>query len=400
MRISHVITRLIVGGAQENTIASVLGLARKPGFTVNLISGPSTGPEGSLESAFSGSPGTLTVVPELVRPVHPLKDWIALRRLTELFKKTRPHLVHTHSGKAGVLGRLAAARAKVPIIVHTIHGPSFGTFQGAIPNAVFLAAERRAGKVTTHFVTVADAMTEQYLAAGIGRREQFTRVYSGFDLKPYLNPDRQRQLQLRARWKISPDERWKISPDDVVVGKIARLFKLKGHDDLFAVAPELVRRCPQLKFLIVGDGEWRQRFETLAKTGGLKNHFVFTGLVAPDEIPGLVSTMDLVIHLSLREGLPRALVHALAAGRPVVAYDCDGAREVCRDNETGYLLQPGDLSGLADRIRYLAENAGLREELGRRGQQWVRSRFSVEKMVEDLHQLYLRLARDRGIPAP
>jgi glycosyltransferase involved in cell wall biosynthesis len=394
MRITHVITRLIVGGAQENTIASVLGLGGKPGLAMHLISGPSIGPEGSLESTFAGAPGTLTVLPELVRPIHPLKDRLALRRLTDLFRQNKPDLVHTHSGKAGILGRLAAARAGVPIIVHTIHGPSFGAFQGSLANWIFSAAERRAGTVTTHFVTVADAMTEQYLAAGIGRREQYTRIYSGFDLKPFLsgahNP--QRQAELRARWKIGPD--------DIVIGKIARLFKLKGHDDLFAIAPDLVRRCPRIKFLIVGDGEWRQRFETRARAADLADHFVFTGLVAPDEIPGLVGIMDLLVHLSLREGLPRALPQALAAARPVVAYNCDGAKEVCRDNETGFLVAPGDLPGLTDRILRLAENAELRERLGRRGQDWVRERFGVERMVEDLHALYLALARDKGIPVP
>src|SRR5262245_66261928 len=126
MRITHVITRLIVGGAQENTIASVFGLRQKPGLKVDLISGPSTGPEGSLESAFAKTPAALTVLPELIRPIHPLKDQIALRRLTEIFRQTWPDIVHTHSGKAGYLGRLAAARAGVPTIVHTIHGPSFG----------------------------------------------------------------------------------------------------------------------------------------------------------------------------------------------------------------------------------------------------------------------------------
>ncbi|MEK7707576.1 MAG: glycosyltransferase, partial [Verrucomicrobiota bacterium] len=167
MRVTHVITRLIAGGAQENTIATVLGLRQKPGVDVQLISGPTIGPEGSLESAFDSAPDLLTCLPELVRPVHPWKDFLALRRLTRIFRERRPDLVHTHSGKAGVLGRLAAQRAGVPVIVHTIHGPSFGPFQGALANFVFRAAERRAGRVTTHFAVVADAMRRQYLAAGI-----------------------------------------------------------------------------------------------------------------------------------------------------------------------------------------------------------------------------------------
>src|SRR5436190_23352298 len=137
MRVTHVITRLIVGGAQENTIASVLGLRQKPGLEVDLISGSSVGPEGSLEFAFAQTPGALEILPELVRPVHPWKDALAWQRLTRLFRQTRPDLVHTHSGKAGILGRLAARRARVPVIVDTIHGPSFGNFQGDFANFIF-----------------------------------------------------------------------------------------------------------------------------------------------------------------------------------------------------------------------------------------------------------------------
>jgi len=204
MRITHVITRLIVGGAQENTIATVFGLLHKPGVDVHLISGPTTGPEGSLESVFDPTPELLTRVPELVRPVHPWKDFLALRHLTSIFRQRRPHIVHTHSGKAGILGRLAAAQAGVPIIIHTIHGPSFGSFQASLANFILRGAERKAARVTTHFVTVADAMTQQYLAAGIGRSEQYTKIFSGFPLEPYLST--KNDPQLRARWKLQPDD--------------------------------------------------------------------------------------------------------------------------------------------------------------------------------------------------
>ena len=382
MRVTHVITRLIVGGAQENTIASVLGLRQKPDLQVDLISGPSFGREGSLESCFAGMPEALSIVPELVRPIHPWKDWLAVRHLARRFLAERPVIVHTHSGKAGVLGRLAAARAGVPVIIHTIHGPSFGAFQGALANAIFRSAEVRAARVTTHFVTVADAMRDQYLAAGIGRPGQYTRVFSGFPLEPYLNTTT--NPALRARWGLAPS--------DLVIGKIARLFKLKGHEDLFRAAPEIIRRHPETRFLLVGDGPWRGRFEAQVRDAGLARNFVFTGLVPPAEIPRLIGIMDVLAHLSLREGLPRALPQALAGARPVVAYDCDGAREVCRDNETGFLVQPGDLPTLIRRLGELADNPTLRERLGRQGREFVRERFPVERMVEDLYQLYRRLA--------
>jgi glycosyltransferase involved in cell wall biosynthesis len=254
----------------------------------------------------------------------------------------------------------------VPIILHTIHGPSFGPFQGSFANALFRSAERYAAQVTTHFVVVAEAMKQQYLAAGVGRSDQFTKIFSGFPLEPFLSSTN--DLQLRAKFGLTPD--------DIVIGKIARLFKLKGHDDLLAVAPRLVRSCPRIKFLLVGDGPWRGRFENEVRALGLEKHVVFTGLL---------------VHLSLREGLARALPQALVAARPVVAYNADGAGEVCLENETGFLLRPGDFPGLHERLLRLAQDAALRERLGHCGRQFVQQRFGVERMVDDLHQLYLRL---------
>ena len=399
MRVTHIITRLVVGGAQENTVATVFGLRNRSAdgssassnrIEVNLLSGPTTGPEGSLESEVKKVPGLLTTIPELVRPVHPLKDFLALRRLTVILRQTRPDIVHTHSGKAGILGRLAAKRADVPLVIHTIHGPSFGNFQNAADNFVFRAAERLAARATTHFVVVADAMKTQYLAAGIGRPERYTKIFSGFPLESFLAA--KNDPAIRAQFGLQPG--------DFVVGKIARLFKLKGHDDLFAVAPELIRRCPQIKFLLVGDGEWRGRFENLAKSHGLQKHFIFTGLILPAQIPPLVGIMDALVHLSLREGLPRALPQALAAAKPVVAYDCDGAREVCFDGQTGFLLRPGDLTGLTNRLLQLAGDPALCKKLGRSGTDFIRENFAVEKMVDSLYHLYLKLIAARSERAP
>lgn len=381
MRVTHVITRLVVGGAQENTVASVLGLDALPGLSCDLISGPSEGPEGSLIPAFDHAPALLRIEPHLVRPVSPWRDLLAYRNLKRLFREERPDIVHTHSGKAGVLGRLAARHAGIRCVIHTIHGPSFGPFQSARANHVFTAAERLAGRNTDHFVVVADAMRDQYLAAGIGQPGQYTCVRSGFDLTPFLEarngPEQRRALGLAA--------------DDFVVGKVARLFDLKGHEDILAVALELTRRIPRLKFLLVGDGPLRAKLEREAAALGLSDRFVFAGLVPPGDVCRFVGVMDVLVHLSRREGLPRAIPQALAAGKPVVAYDCDGAREVCLDGETGFLLPPGDHAGLMARLEQLAANPELRRQFGDTGRELVRRQFSVEEMVAALHRLYLRL---------
>ncbi|MBN2508027.1 MAG: glycosyltransferase family 4 protein [Verrucomicrobia bacterium] len=389
MRVAHVITRLIVGGAQENTVASVRELGRLPGWDLQLVSGPSPGPEGSLLDYLP--PGLpLTVVPPLVRPLHPWNDLRALQSLTRLFRARAPHVVHTHSGKAGFLGRLAAARAGVPIVVHTIHGPSFGPWQGWLPNRLFTAAERQAARHTTRFVSVAHAMTRHYLAAGIGTPPQYTCIYSGFDLAPFLN--------------AAPDppqrRRWGLDPGDIVIGKIARLFPLKGHDDLLDVAPGLVRRCPRLRFLLVGDGPWRARLERKARVLGLEKHVRFTGLVPPHQIPALVALMDILVHLSRREGLARALPQAMAAGKPVVACDCDGAAEVCRPGDTGALVPPGDSEALTARLLELAADPQRRQTMGRRGRALVQELFPLPRMIAALRDLYRELLAQRPALAP
>jgi glycosyltransferase involved in cell wall biosynthesis len=384
VKVAHVITRLIVGGAQENTLTTVLGLRRQPGVEVQLLAGPTTGPEGSLASPANLAPGLLRTVPHLVRPVHPWADALAYFELKRHFLRHRPDLVHTHSGKAGVLGRLAAHAAAVPLIVHTIHGPSFGPFQGPLANGIFSAAERLAGRRTRHFITVSDSLKAQYLAAGIGQPDQYTRIYSGFELAPFLS----------ARNDPALRQRHGLGPADFVIGKIARLFPLKGHEDLFRAAPEIVRQCPRARFLLVGDGIWRARFEQSAAALGLSRYFVFTGLVPPAEVPGLLGIMDAVAHLSRREGLPRALPQALAAGKPVIAYDCDGAREVCLNDRTGLLLPAG--ADITPAVLALANHPELRQRLGDHGREMVRQEFAADLMVQRIWQLYQQLTKEEN----
>jgi len=166
---------------------------------------------------------------------------------------------------------------------------------------------------------------------------------------------------------------------------------LKGHEYFFEAVPPISEAVPDVKFLLVGDGIYRKKYEGCEAE--------FTGLVRPEEIPGCIARMSVLVHLSLREGLPRALPQALAAGKPVVAYDCDGAREICLDSQTGFLVQPGDLTNLKERLLQLAGNPPLCKMLGLSGSDFVRKNFAVEKMVDDQYNVYLKLAAERGIRA-
>lgn len=372
MRVCHIITRLIVGGAQENTLASVIGLRRLPGYEcVDLISGAEAGAEGSLVEQARLAGVEPVWVNALRRSINPIYDAWAFAELVWLLRQGRYDIVHTHSGKAGFLGRLAARVAGVPVIVHTLHGPSFGPFQGTMANAALQFAERIAGLVTTRFVSVADAMSRLYLDAGIGCAQDYVTIRSGFDVDAFARalPD----AKLRAKLGGGP-----------IVGQMARLFELKGWEGFF----EMARALPEAKFLLVGDGPWREKLEAWAAGPDLRGRVHFAGLVPPADVPRWIASMDVLVHLSLREGLPRAVVQALAVGKPVVAHALDGTPEVVVDGETGFLVPPGDGAALVERVRRLLRDPALASSMGRRGQARVLEEFAVSTMVRRLDELY------------
>ncbi len=348
---------------------------------MDLVIGPQTGPEGSLYDQARAAGLPIIVVEELRRAPNPFQDLGAFDALRRLFRSKRYDVVHTHSGKAGFIGRIAAKSARVPIIVHTIHGPSFYSYQNPIGNWAFRWAEQVAGECTTEFVSVADAMTEQYLAARIGAPNRYVTISSGMNIEAFLS----------ARHDDWLRESLGISSGDLVVGKIARLFRLKGHEFLFEAAPHIVAAVPNVKFLLVGDGVYRERFERRVAEMNLRDHFVFAGLVPPSEIPRYVASMDLLVHLSLREGLPRALPQALACGKPVVAFDVDGAREVCVDGQTGLLVRAEDVNGLTGAVIRLLQDTEMANRMGAQGKILVKERFSEARMVSQLDELYRRL---------
>jgi glycosyltransferase involved in cell wall biosynthesis len=387
MRVAHVITRLILGGAQENTILNCQDLTCDHGDEVVLVTGPGLGPEGSLEADARSRGIRLEVIPSLRRNIYPVHDAAAYRAIGRAIDAFRPDVVHTHSGKAGLFGRTAAWRHNVPAIVHTVHGAPFHPYQSAAARAFFRRCEIFAAARCHAIISVADAMTDQLVAAGVAPREKFTTIYSGMEVETFLAADAHRD---RIRRELG------YAPDDVVVGKVARLFHLKGHDDLVSAARIACAQNPRLKFLLVGDGILRPEIESQIAAAGLTDRFHFTGLVPPQRIAELLAATDLVVHTSLREGLARVLPQALLAGRPVVSYDVDGAREVVHDDITGYLVQPGDTATLASRIVQLSSSPELRARLVAAGRELCRTRFDHHEMTRQIRLLYERtLATDR-----
>ena len=385
MNITHLITRLIVGGAQENTLLTCEDQHRDERDQVTLITGPGLGPEGSLEGRARENGIDLRVIPEFLRSLNPLRDWGSYRQIVRLLRELRPDILHTHSSKAGILGRAAAAKLGIPV-VHTIHGAAFHYGQNPIIQQLYIAAEKWAGKRTDHFISVADAMTNQYVVAGVASREKFTTIHSGMDVEPFLDPRRSRK---EVRKELG------IGADDIVVGKIARLFPLKGHEFLIAAARQIVDENPAVRFLLVGDGILREQYERDIAEAGLTDRFVFTGLVPPTTIPELIGAMDIVAHCSEWEGLARVLSQALIAGKPVVSYDVDGAREVVIPGETGYLLPSQSIDELATSINELASDAALRDRLGMTGRERFTETFRHQTMTRRIREVYERVLAAR-----
>ncbi len=377
-RVVHFITRLIVGGAQENTLLTVEDQHRLYGDEVTLISGPGLGPEGTLVERAQSGGLDLRIIPELRRSIHPWRDWRSYRHLLALLREIRPQIVHTHSSKAGILGRLAASRLGIPA-VHTIHGASFHYGQNPLAHQSYILAEKWAARHCQKFISVCDAMTDQYVDAGIAPRESFVTIYSGMEVEPFLNPPRPRE---EVRRQLG------FGPEHVVVTKVARLFHLKGHECVIAAAGPVAREHPNVRFLFVGDGILREQFERQIEAAGLHDTFVFTGLVPPQQVPELIQASDVIVHTSLWEGLARVLPQALIAGKPVVSYDVDGAREVVIPDETGYLLPRQAIPELSSALCALVADPALRERLGRAGRERFVEQFRHETMTRRIREVY------------
>jgi glycosyltransferase involved in cell wall biosynthesis len=463
MRILHISTRLILGGSQENTILSCEGQARL-GHRVHLAYGPILGPEGSLldrvlafnqrcaqgaETTHDGRavcPITTHVVHSLVREVSPRTDRRCLEELRELVRTLLPDVVHTHSSKAGILGRIAAwdvlkelnsgrtpesrmrrralldrpesasggaalkrgEGANAIGIVHTIHGPPFMPIEGSLArriktrllNGAYTLSEWYAAKRCHAIVSVADAMTRTFLRRGIGQPALYRTVYSGMEVERFTDPALG-ALRDRIRRGLG------VAQGDTVIGTVARLAEHKGHDDLLTALADHLRERSDLKLLWVGDGWWRERLTQRAAALGLRvdaldvprsaaggalpveqPHIILTGLVPPGDIPTLMHAMDVLAHPSLREGLPRTVPQALLCGVCPVAYDADGTREVCREMETGRLVPVGDVDALREAILWCIENPPARGVLALRGREWCLQRFSAAQMVAELEKVY------------
>ncbi|MEZ4859677.1 MAG: glycosyltransferase family 4 protein [Caldilineaceae bacterium] len=378
IKVLHPITRLIIGGAQENTVLTAQ-LLDKADWEVTIVSGPQTGSEGSLIETVRAAGIPLILEPTLVREISPIKDLLALLRLTRLMRRDGYTIVHTHSSKAGILGRWAAKLAGVPIIVHTVHGWGHHDRQHPLVRAYYIWLEKLTLPVTDKLIVVSALNIEKGLADGIGKREDYVVIRSGIELDRFGHPQVARAVT-RAAWGI---------PVDVpVVGTVTRLSPQKAPLDFVRAAAQVAASHPQAWFMMVGDGPLRADVEALAAEVGIADRLVLTGLRR--DVPELMAAFDLFALSSLWEGLPRVLPQAMATGLPIVATACDGSAEAITDGENGYLVPPGDPAALAVRLCRLLDDPAQAEHFGVAGQERV-AEFSDQRMVSQIAGLYQSL---------
>ncbi len=398
MKIVHIITRLILGGAQENTLITCRVLAEH-GHDVTLITGPALGPEGALFEQTKDAGYDVIVVKKMRREIRPSYDMAAYLEIKKHLKQIRPDIVHTHSAKAGVLGRMAAnalkgkfQKKKTPYVVHGVHGLSFHPYQSAFLNRLYISIEKFMGKRTDCFISVADAMTEKSLAAGIGRESEYVTAYSAIEEDDFLGyPGDQAVNDFRRKYGINEQA--------IVLVTIGRLTELKGHDYIIESAMTLAREYENCVWLFVGDGRLTEEIKSQIHLASLGYRFKFTGLLPPDQIPLAIHASDILVHCSLREGLARVLPQGMLCGKPVVSFDIDGAKEVVND-QTGVLIEPEDTGQLIDACSRLIEDHELRNELGAKGRDSVVEKFAPETMVGVIEEVYARLMGEQAVVEP
>lgn len=370
---------MIVGGAQENTLASVVRVAPDR-YESHLWTGPQLGKEGSLLEEAVARGVDPVFIPDLVRELAPLRDARATWDLVARLRRESFDIVHTHCSKAGILGRVAAKLAGVPVIIHTAHGWSFHDQMPAWRRNVYVAAERGLVPASDSLVSVSHRTTRMGLDAGIGRPEHYTMIRSGIPLELF-RPDDDARARTRAEWGFAADE--------LVVGTVGRLSQQKNPRDFVELARRVRARGLRVRFLYVGDGPLRAEIQEQINDAGLTADVTLAGVRR--DVPAQLAAMDVFVLTSLWEGLPRVVPQALAIGRPVIAYDISGMREIVRDGHNGWAIEPGSVDSLEARVVELCERPALREELSRRAVEEFDPSFSEDEMIRQLVALYDRL---------
>ncbi|MDQ7087212.1 MAG: glycosyltransferase family 4 protein [Acidobacteriota bacterium] len=386
LKVAHLITQLELGGAQQNTLYTVAHLDRDR-FEPILVAGSG----GLLEAQARAVEGLhFETCPHLARPVAPGRDLLALADLRRRLQRLAPQIVHTHSSKAGILGRLAAVLAGVPIIVHTVHGWGFTPLQSILGQRIFVSLERFAAQLSTQLVAVSRANALEGQRRKIAAAEAFEVIYSGIEIDRFETVAEDETIRRRARQALG------LPAEAPLAGMIACLKPQKAPLDYVLVAERVRREVPGAHFLLAGDGELRAAVEAEVGSRGLEGRFHLLGWRRDPE--QVLAAIDVLVLTSRHEGLPRVIPEAMAAGRPVVVTAVDGSPEAVEEGETGFLAEAGDVERLARGVTALLADPRRARAMGRRARRRVEA-WNIDTMVRRQESLYLTLARQAGIPA-
>jgi glycosyltransferase involved in cell wall biosynthesis len=376
LKVLHVITKLEFGGAQQNTLYTVSHLDSGR-FEPVLAAGRG----GLLDSRTAEAPYRTVFIDDLVRPVRPISDLRALFQLASLMRAEKPDVVHTHSSKAGILGRLAAFLARVPVVIHTFHGFGFNDRQPKLVRWAYIAAEWACARISDSLIFVSNANMEQARRLGLGAPKRHRLIRSGVSLADFPPPGVD-----RGRVKAAAG----IGMHKPLVLSIGNLKPQKNPEDFVTLAKRVLGSRSEARFLFVGDGELRPRCEALIFKENIHGKVLFPGWRS--DAAELLAAADVFVLTSLWEGLPRSLVEAMKSGVPAVCYDTDGVRDLVRDGVNGFLVPPGDVGALAARVDELLGDESLRRRMSEQAKAAVGEEYDIDGMVRSQEKLYEELA--------
>jgi len=385
IKVAHIIARMITGGADENTLFTMEGLDKNK-YDVDLITGEEF--DESISKKIKDENINIIQIKGLKWKLNFLHDPIVLLKLVKLLNRKHYDIVHTHTTKAGILGRIAARIAGVPIIVHGLHGSTFEAFDSGLLNWLLFLFERLTGRFTDAYISVSGVLSEKYIEKGIGKKENYHTVYSGMELETFYG----------AREKIDCRKKRRelgIGLEDFVIGNVARLETRKGHKFLIDVFKNIAgeQKDGPVKLLIIGEGNKREDLEHYVKGLNLEGKVIFTGY--REDVEELMAVMDIFALTSLREGLPRVLVQAAAVGMPSVAFNVDGVSEIIKDVYNGFLIEVKNLEQLENRMMQYINNKELVLLHGRNGREFIENKWSIKGMVDRIDKIYQNLVREK-----
>lgn len=378
-KILHIITRLDAGGSSTNTIETVARLDKNK-YDVDLVAGATCDPDGSIEKNLQLKAIKYAFLNYLCRNISPLKDIKAFFALYKIIRAGKYDIVHTHSSKAGILGRWAAKIAGAKIIVHTPHGHIFYGYFNKFVTFMFILIERITSLITSKIIALTNIGLEEHLAFKIANRDKFVQIYSGIELKacePSVTgvEDICRSFGIKSR--------------NIIFGTISRLTHIKGNKNLVEAFALVVRSIPDSMLLIIGDGEERKAIEVMIEELNINDSVKMLGF--RDDIAELLKVIDIFVMASLNEGMGRVALEAMAVGKPVIATRTGGIPELVLDGETGILVEPSNVRELANAMIKLANDKEKMSLFSANGMKRVSDKFSIEKMVNDIDQLYYDL---------